>query len=74
MNYYCFNRQEILQKPKENYSKGRAAEYYKQNIKAIREKSKERYKTLSEEEKGKIKEYKKTPPKNKNWFSIKKRR
>ena len=62
MNYYCFNRQEILQKPKENYSKGRAAEYYKQNIKAIREKSKERYKTLSEEEKGKIKEYKKTPP------------
>ena len=30
MNYYCFNRQEILQKAKEKYSKERAAEYYKQ--------------------------------------------
>ena len=31
MNYYLFNRQEILQKAKENYSKEKAAEYYKQN-------------------------------------------
>ena len=29
MNYYWFNRHEILQKAKENYSKEKAAEYYK---------------------------------------------
>ena len=59
MNYCWFNRQEILQKPKENYSKEKAAEYYKQNKEAIKEKSKERYKNLSQEEKDKIKEYQK---------------
>ena len=42
MNYYWFNRQEILQKAKENYSRENAAEYYKQNKAAIKEKSKER--------------------------------
>ena len=31
MNYYWFNRQEILQKAKEKYSKEKAAGYYKQN-------------------------------------------
>ena len=36
MNYYCFNRQEILQKAKEKYSKERAAEYFKQNKDAIK--------------------------------------
>ena len=30
MNYQWFNRQEILQKAKEKYSKEKAAEYYKQ--------------------------------------------
>ena len=39
MNYYWFNRQEILQKAKERYSKGKAAEYYAQNKEAIKEKS-----------------------------------
>ena len=29
MNYYWFNRQEILRKAKENYSKEKADEYYK---------------------------------------------
>ena len=29
MNYYWFNRQEILQKAKEKYSKEKTAEYYK---------------------------------------------
>ena len=29
MNYYWFNRQEILQKAKEKYSKEITAEYYK---------------------------------------------
>ena len=59
MNYYWFNRQEILQKAKEKYSKEKAAEFYKQNKEAIKEKLKECYKNLSQEEKGQIKEYKK---------------
>ena len=54
MNYYWFNRQEILQKAKEKYSKEKAAEYYKQNKEAITEKSRERYKNLSREKKDKI--------------------
>ena len=67
MSYYCFNRQEILQKAKEKYSKEKATEYYVQ-----KERSRERYKNLSQEEKDKIKEYQR---KNiKNWFSIKKKR
>ena len=57
MNYYWFNRQEILQKAKERYSKEKAAEYYLQNKEAIKEKAKEHYKNLSEEEKNKIREY-----------------
>ena len=48
-----------MQKVKENYSKGKAAEYYKQNKETIKEKSRERYKNLSQEEKDKIKEYQK---------------
>ena len=59
MNYYWFNRQEILQKAKENCSKEKAAEYNKQNKEAIEEKSIEHYKHLSQEEKDKIKEYRK---------------
>ena len=62
-----------MQKAKENYSKEKAAEYYKQNKKAIKEKSRKHYKNLSQEEKDKITEYKKkTQKKNKNWFNIKK--
>ena len=57
MSYYWFNRQEILQKPKERYSKEKDAEYYAQNKEAIKEKSGEHYKNLSQEEKDKIKEY-----------------
>ena len=60
MNYYWFNnRQEILQKAKEKYSKEKVAEYYKQIKEAIKEKSREHYKNLSQEEKDKIKEYQK---------------
>ena len=51
MNYYWFNRQGILQKTKEKYSKEKAAEYYKQNKEAIKEKSRERYKSLSQDKK-----------------------
>ena len=68
MNYYWFNRQEILQKAKEKYSKKKAAEYYPQNKEAIKEKSRERYKTFSQEKKTRlksIKEYKKGALKNK---------
>ena len=72
MSYYWFNRQEIFQKAKEKYSKEKAADYYAQNKEAIKEKSRECYKNLSQEEKDKIKEYQR---KNiKNWFSIKKKR
>ena len=59
MNYYWFHRQEILQKAKENYSKEKAAEYYKQNEEAIKEKSREIYNNLSQEQKDKIKEFQK---------------
>ena len=57
MRYYQLNRQEILQKAKERYSKEKAAEYYLQNKEAITKKSKDQYKNLSEEEIDKIKEY-----------------
>ena len=57
ISYYWCNRQEILQKAKEKYSKEKAAEYYKQNKEVIKEKSRNCYKNMSEEEKNKIKEY-----------------
>ena len=57
MNYYWFIRQKILQKAKESYSKQKAAEYCKQNKEVIKEKSRERYKNLPQEQKDKIKEY-----------------
>ena len=40
MSYYWFNRQEILQKAKEKYSKEKAAEYYLKNKEAIKGKGK----------------------------------
>ena len=52
---YWFNRQEILQKAKERYSKEKAAEYYLKNKEAIKEKLREHYKNLSQEEKDRIK-------------------
>ena len=56
MSYYWFNRTEIFQKANERYSKEKAAEYYLQNKETIKEKSKNRYRNLSKEEKGKINE------------------
>ena len=50
MSYYWFNRKKILQKAKERYSKEKAAEYYLQNKEVIKEKSKNLYKDLSNEE------------------------
>ena len=46
MSYYQFNRQEILQKAKEKYFKEKAAKYYLKNKKAIKEKSRQRYKNF----------------------------
>ena len=69
MNYYWFNRQEVLQKAKEKYSKEKTAEYYKQNKEAIKEKSRECCKSLSQVKKDKIKEYQKQSIKN--CFNIK---
>ena len=57
MIYYWFNRQEILKKAKERYSKKKAADYYAQNKDAIKEKTRDHYKNLSQEEKYKIKEW-----------------
>ena len=73
MSYYWFNRQEVLQKVKEEYSEEKAVEYYARNKEAIKENSRERYKNLSQEQKDKIKEYQKKKT-IKNWFSIKKKR
>ena len=72
MSYYWLNRQEILQKAKEKYSKEKAAEYYAQNKEAIKEKSRERHKNLSQEEETRLRS---TKGKSiKNWFSVKKKR
>ena len=72
MNYYWFTKQEILQEAKEKYSKEKASEYYSQNKEAINEKSRERYKNLSQEKKTILKS---TKEENiKNWFNIKKKR
>ena len=68
MNYYWFNRPEILQKAKEKYSKEKAAGYYAQNKEAIKEKSRERYKNLSQEKKARLKKIKEKN--TKNWFNI----
>ena len=69
MSYYWFNRQEILQKAKEKYSKEKAAEYYAQDKEAIKEKSREHYKNLSKKKKTRLKSIREKV--FKNWFSIK---
>ena len=57
MSYYHFCKKEILQKVKERYSKEKDVQHYLQKKEATKEKSKNRYKNLSEEEKDNIKEY-----------------
>ena len=51
------NSQEILEKGKKRYSKEKTAEYYLENKEVIKEKARNRYKNLSQQEKNKIKEY-----------------
>ena len=48
-----------MEKAKQIYSKVKPGEYYLQNKESIKEKSKNQYKNLSKEAKGKIKEYQK---------------
>ena len=57
MTYYWYNRNEILQKVKERYSKEKSAEYFSKHNNAIKEKSRDWYKNLPVEEKDKIKDY-----------------
>ena len=72
MNYYWFDRQEILQKAKEKYSKEKAAEYYKQNKEDIKENQESIIKTCHKKKKTRLKSIKE---KNiKNWFNTKKKR
>ena len=58
MSYYQFNRQEVLQKAKERYSKENTAEYYLKNKKAIKEKSKNQYKNCQKKKKTRLKSIK----------------
>ena len=57
MSYYWFNRQELLQKAKEIYhnrgGKEKPAEYYIANKDVIKEKTNNKYRSLSAEEKNK---------------------
>ena len=59
MSYYQLNRQEILRKAKERDCKEKAAEYYLKNKEVKKGNARNCYRNLSEEEKNKIKEYKK---------------
>ena len=59
MGYYQFNRQEILQKAKERYSKEKAAEYYLQNKEAIKKRQENVIKTCHKKKKIRLKSTKK---------------
>ena len=62
MNYYWFNR-ELLKKAKEKYQnkggKEKAAKYYQDNKKIIKENARNKYKNLTEEEKELKRQYSK---------------
>ena len=51
MNYYWFNRAELLQKAKEKYDnnsgKEKAAKYYQANKDILKERAKNKYKNLT---------------------------
>ena len=57
MSYYWFNRQEILQKAKERYSRQKAAEYYLKNKRGNKRKVKKLIQNLVTRKKVKVKEY-----------------
>ena len=70
MNYYWFNRLEILQK--KNILEKKLLCIIRKTKKAIKEKSREHYKNLSQEEKARL--YSTKDENIKNWFRIKKKR
>ena len=51
MSYYWFNRKEVFQKAKEIYSKEKAAEYYLENKRELKKKSRNRCKNLPKKKK-----------------------
>ena len=51
MSYYWFNSKEVFQKAKEIYSKEKAAEYYLENKRELKKKSRNRYKNLPKKKK-----------------------
>ena len=54
ISYSWFNRKELLQKAKEKYDNGgkeKTVKYYKDNKDVVKQKSNDKYKNLSEEEK-----------------------
>ena len=61
MSYYCFNREELLQKAKDTYHNGggkeKPAEYYLKNKDVIKEKANNKYKNISKEEKEAKRQY-----------------
>ena len=61
MSYYWFNIQELLQKAKDKYhncgGNEKAAEYYLENKGVLKEKTKNDYKSLSEEKKDAKRKY-----------------
>ena len=70
MSYYWFNRQEILQKTKENAEY--YAEYYAQNKETLKESQWSIIKTFHKKKKTRLRS---TKEKNiKNWFSTNKKR
>ena len=63
IGHYWFDREEILQKSKEKYGNGggkeKAAEHYERNNDILKEKARNRYKSLSDEDKEAKREYSK---------------
>ena len=61
MSYYWFNREKVLQKAEEKnhncFGKEKAAVYYIANKDVLKEKAKNRYRNLSEEEKQAKRQY-----------------
>ena len=59
MSYYWFNRKELLEKAHKKYhkegGKEQTARNYKENKETIKKKPREKYKSLSKEDKDKIK-------------------
>ena len=61
MSYHRFNKQELLQKSKENYDNSvkKTAKHYRGNKHVMKEKENNKYKNLSEEEKEVKRQYSK---------------